>query len=131
MVEFRTKGKGSRRKVYPISRPKIVSEHVHVSPTKERRHKTKWHVKGHYTTTRSGNRVWIKPHEVHAHEKTYKEGPKNYERKEIRFGGHFDEVAAKIAREYENKGYSKEEAERIGRATAAGVYRSKLAKAYQ
>ena len=45
-----------------------------------------------------------------------------------RFGGNFNEVSAKIAREYERKGYSKEEADRIGRETAADVYRHKLAK---
>lgn len=52
-------------------------------------------------------------------------------RKEIGFGGQFNNVATKVAEEYRGKGYSKEEAEKIGKETAAGIYREKLAKAHQ
>jgi hypothetical protein len=40
-------------------------------------------------------------------------------------------VAQKIAKEYEKKGYSKKEAEEIGKKTAGNVYRYKLAKDYK
>jgi len=40
----------------------------------------------------------------------------------------FDKLARHIAREYEKKGYSKEEAEKIGQETAGKVYWEKQGK---
>lgn len=40
-------------------------------------------------------------------------------------GKKFDKLEHGIAHEYEKKGYSNKEAERIGKATAAKIYREK------
>ena len=73
---------------------------------------------------KNGNRIWIKGSTHHAKENTFKE-----RRKEIRFSGNFDKVSNSVAREYEKKGYSKEQAERIGRETAGKIYQEKRKKA--
>lgn len=126
MVEFRTRKK--ERKVYPISKPHVIIKAVHVRKIKARRHKEQWHVKGHYFTAKNRTKVWVKPHESKKREGSYNEKEKNYERKELRYGGHFNEIADRIAKEYEDEGYSKKKAEEIGAETAADIYRSKLAK---
>ena len=145
MTEYRTRKRHGRKSVYPIrsGRPHIVRTRVHVKGTEERRRRKTWHVKGHWTHNKLGTRIWIKPHDVHAREKEFKEGPKNYTREELRFGGHFNEVAENITREYEKKGkegeinpktgrpYTRKDAEEIGRATAADIYREKMAKAIE
>ena len=130
MVEFRTR-KTKGRSVYPISKPRVIIEPVHVRKIRAHRHKEQWHVKGHYSVTKAGGRVWIKPYDAKKREGSYNEKEKNYERKELRYSGHFNEVADKIAKEYEDKGYSKKKAEEIGTETAADIYRSKLAKDYK
>ena len=143
MIEYRTRKRHGRKSVYPIrsGRPHIIRTRVHVKGTEEHRRRKTWHVKGHWTHNKLGTRIWIKPHDVHAREKEFKEGPKNYTREELRFGGHFNEVAENIAREYEKKGkegeinpktgrpYTRKDAKEIGRATAADIYREKMAKA--
>ena len=90
--------------------------------------------------TKAGGRVWIKPYDATMREKGYMEGPKDYKRNEIEYGGHYDEVAEKIAREYERKGkegdinprtgkpYTHADAVEIGKDTAADIYRAKLAR---
>ncbi len=73
---------------------------------------------------KNGNKIWIKGSTHHAKERTFEET-----RKEVRFGGNFDKVSNSVAREYEKKGYSKEQAERIGRETAGKIYQEKMKKA--
>jgi len=111
--------------------PKIVMKKIRIRPTTAHRHKKAWHVKGHEMRTRSGKIVYVRPHIARAHEKVYREKGKTIKRPELRYGGHFNEVAQKIAKEYEKKGYSKKEAEEIGKKTAGNVYRYKLAKDYK
>ncbi len=111
-------------------RPHIVSEEIYIPRTREKAHKKRYRVKGHWMRTRNGGRVYIKPHWVSRKKKSWTVRPRKYKRKELRFSGNFDEVARKIAREYEKKGMSKKEAEEIGRKTAGKIYYSKLAKAW-
>jgi len=112
-----------------IAKPKIVKKTYIVPSEEDIRHKKRWVTKGHYIR-RNGKKIWIPGHINNAHKKHYKVRKHKVSRKEIRFGGHFNEVADKIAKEYEKKGYSKQEAEEIGKKTAASVYRRKIAKAY-
>lgn len=70
-------------------------------------------VRGHMTE-RDGNRFRVRQHKEHI--------------RKVKYGGNFKALSNRIAREYEAKGYSKEEAHRIGNETAADVYRQKLAK---
>jgi len=142
VVGFYTEGRGRRRKVHPLTSraPRVTTVTVHVAPTRARRHKRVWvvseHVVGEHEAHR-GDTVYevkehvVKGHRAHAVEEEWPVKAKKQRRLVIRFGGHFKEVAEKIAKEYMKKGYSKEEAERIGRATAAAVYRHKLALAYR
>lgn len=143
MSQFRTRKTGRKNVVYPLSGPPhAVTRRVHTAATRAKRHKKTWHVRGHYSMTKAGGRVWIKPHDAKLREKTYREGSKDYERKEIEYGGHYNEVAEKISREYERKGkegeinpstgkpYTYADAVQIGKDTAADVYRRKLAKDY-
>jgi len=112
-----------------VANPRIVKK-TYIVPTEEyTRHRKKWVTKGHYIR-RNGKKIWIPNHINQTHKKHYKVKKHKVSRKEIRFGGHFNEVANKIAKEYEKKGYSKKEAEEIGKKTAASVYRNKIAKAY-
>jgi len=112
-----------------IAKPKIVKKTYTVPAEEDTRHKKKWFTKGHYVK-RNGKRIWIPGHVNRAHKKHYKVRKHKVSRKEIRFGGHFNEVADKIAKEYEKKGYTKKEAQEIGKKTAAVIYRNKIAKAY-
>jgi len=112
-----------------VANPRILKKTYVVPAEEDTRHKKTWVTKGHYVR-RNGKKIWIPKHINHAHEKHYKVRKHKVSRKEIRFGGHFNEVADKIAKEYEKKGYSKQEAEEIGKKTAASVYRRKIAKAY-
>jgi len=112
-----------------IANPRIVKKTYIVPAEEDTRHRKRWVTKGHYIR-RNGKRIWIPKHMNQAHEKHYRVRKHKASRKEIRFGGHFNEVANKIAKEYEKKGYPKKEAEDIGKKTAASVYRNKIAKAY-
>ncbi len=94
------------------------------------RHEKEWETEGHWIE-RNGERIWIPEHEDHAHEKKYHVKAHRMKRKTIRYSGGFDALARKIQDEYERKGYSREEAEKIGKDTAADVYRAKLARDYR
>jgi len=123
---FYTDQNGRKR---PINRPKIVHVTYTVPSTSDIRHKKEWVTKGHYIV-RNGKKIWIPMHTDKEHVKHYKVHKHNVKRDELRYSGHFNEVAEKIAREYQKKGYSKKDAEYIGRSTAAGIYRHKIAKNY-
>lgn len=142
VVGFYTRGRGHHRKVHPLTTrsPRVETVVVHVEPTEARRHKRVWRVGEHVVREHEAHRGHteyevkrhvVGEHEDHAREKEWHEKAKTQKRLTIRFGGHFKEVAARIAEEYRRKGYSREKAEEIGRATAAAVYRHKLALAYR
>jgi len=111
-------------------KPRIEHENVKIKGTVAHRHKKSYHRKSYLLHTRDGKVVRIPPTTVHIRKKTYPVRSHVEKREELKYGGHFNEVAEKIAKEYESKGYSHADAERIGKDTAADIYRAKLAKSY-
>lgn len=116
-------------KIRPVTQPVVGEVTITIPAHEAERHEKEWETEGHWIE-RDGERIWIPEHEDRAHEKKYHVKRHTIHRKTIRFSGHFNDIAEKIAKEYEKKGYSKQEAEEIGRKTAADIYRAKLAKVY-
>lgn len=110
--------------------PHIVYERIEVPSEMVERNKDSWRVKP-TEYNKDGKEVHRRGYRAHAHEKRYREGPKTETRKELKYNGNFDSVSDKIAREYEEKGYSEKEAKEIGKDTASDVYREKMAKNYK
>lgn len=118
----------SRGRKRPVT-PKVTTVVVNIPGHDAVRHEKEWETEGHWIE-RNGERVWIPEHKDKAHEPGYHVSPHKTRRRTIRYSGGFDALAERIKEEYRKKGYSEEEAERIGRDTAADVYRSKLARDY-
>jgi len=107
--------------------PNIVYERVTVPSEVIERNKESWRVSP-TEYDKNGKEIHRKGYTAHAHKRSWREGSKKERRKEVRYGGDFDEVSSRIAKEYEEKGYSPSEAKRIGNDTAADVYRKKEKK---
>lgn len=110
--------------------PTIVYERVEFPSEMVERNKESWHVKP-TEYNKDGKEVHRRGYRAHAHKEKYREGPKTETRKELKYNGNFDSVSDKIAREYEEKGYSDKEAKRIGNDTAGDIYREKEAKSFK
>ena len=110
--------------------PHIVYERVQIPAEVVERNKQSWNV-GPTEYNKNGKEIHRRGYRAHAHKEKYKEGAKKETRKELKYNGNFDQVSDKIAKEYEEEGYSKKDAKRIGNDTAADVYREKEAKDYK
>ncbi len=112
-------------------KPHIVHEQIHIRKARGHYRKRSYIRKAHMMTTKDGKRISIPRQVIHIKKLSYARKPYTERREELRYGGHFDSVAEKIAKGYREKGYSPEEAERIGKDTAADIYREKMARNYK
>lgn len=104
--------------------PHIVYERVTVPSEVVERQKESWNVSP-TEYDKNGKEIHRKGYTAHAHKKRFKVGTKSERRKEVKYGGNFDQVSDEIAKEYEAKGYSESESKKIGNDTAADIYREK------